>query len=110
MPLVLLCVSLMLVLLPKGDEFPMNLLDFSRRSSENPSNGQLELREQKADAKITVLKTVVFETNKELPASKLPCTIRAHSLREIFHAISYVFKSGCPRRPGTSLPLANTRC
>jgi hypothetical protein len=87
----------------------MNLLDFSRRSSENPSNGQLELREQKADAKITVLKTVVFETNKELPASKLPCTIRAHSLREIFHAIFYVLKSGCPRRLGTSPPLVNER-
>ncbi len=33
-----------------------------------------------------------------LPASKLPGTMRAHSLREIFDAIFYVLKSGCPWR------------
>jgi hypothetical protein len=52
---------------------------------------------------------VVFEANKEFPASKLPGTRRAHSLREIFHAMFSVFNSGCPRRLGTSLPLVNAR-
>jgi putative transposase len=41
-----------------------------------------------------------------LPASKLPSTMRAHSLREIFDAIFYVLKSGCPWRmlPGDFPP------
>ncbi len=41
-----------------------------------------------------------------LPASKLPGTMRAHSLREIFDAIFYVLKSGCPWRllPGDFPP------
>ena len=33
-----------------------------------------------------------------LPASKLPGRLRAHSLRDIFDAIFYVLKSGCPWR------------
>src|SRR5215216_7359679 len=41
-----------------------------------------------------------------LPASKLPCKLRAHSLREIFDAIFYVLRSGCPWRllPGDFPP------
>jgi putative transposase len=41
-----------------------------------------------------------------LPASKLPGKMRAHSLREIFDAIFYVLKSGCPWRllPGDFPP------
>ena len=41
-----------------------------------------------------------------LPASKLPGTMRAHSLREIFYAIFYVLKSSCPWRllPGDFAP------
>jgi hypothetical protein len=35
--------------------------------------------------------------------------LSAHYLHEIFHAIYYVLKSGCPRRLGTSLPLVNAR-
>jgi hypothetical protein len=31
-----------------------------------------------------------------LPASKLPGKMRTHALREIFDAIFYVLKSGCP--------------
>ena len=33
-----------------------------------------------------------------LPASKLPGRLRAHSLRDIFDAIFYILKSGCPWR------------
>src|SRR5215218_2514762 len=33
-----------------------------------------------------------------LPASKLPGKMRTHALREIFYAIFYVLKSGCPWR------------
>jgi putative transposase len=33
-----------------------------------------------------------------LPASKMPGRLRAHSLRDIFDAILYVLKSGCPWR------------
>ncbi len=33
-----------------------------------------------------------------LPASKLPGRLRAHSLRDIFDAIFYVLRSGCPWR------------
>ena len=41
-----------------------------------------------------------------LPASKLPDKMRAHALREIFDAIFYVLKSGCPWRllPGDFPP------
>ena len=41
-----------------------------------------------------------------LPASKLPSKMRAHALREIFDAIFYVLKSGCPWRllPGDFPP------
>ena len=40
-----------------------------------------------------------------LPASKLPAKMRAHALREIFDAIFYVLKSGCPwRLPGDFPP------
>jgi putative transposase len=41
-----------------------------------------------------------------LPASKLPDKLRAHSLREIFDAIFYVLRSGCPWRllPGDFPP------
>ena len=41
-----------------------------------------------------------------LPASKLASTMRAHSLCEIFDAIFYVLKSGCPWRllPGDFPP------
>lgn len=41
-----------------------------------------------------------------LPASKLSGKLRAHSLREIFDAIFYVLKSGCPWRllPGDFPP------
>jgi putative transposase len=33
-----------------------------------------------------------------LPASKLPGRLRAHSLRDVFDAIFYVLRSGCPWR------------
>src|SRR5919202_4814949 len=33
-----------------------------------------------------------------LPTSKLPGRLRAHSLRDVFDAIFYVLKSGCPWR------------
>ena len=33
-----------------------------------------------------------------LPASEVPGRLRAHSLRDIFDAIFYVLKSGCPWR------------
>ena len=41
-----------------------------------------------------------------LPASKLPGRLRAHSLRDIFDAIFYVLRSGCPWRmlPGDFPP------
>jgi putative transposase len=41
-----------------------------------------------------------------LPASKLPTKMRAHALREVFDAIFYVLKSGCPWRllPGDFPP------
>jgi putative transposase len=41
-----------------------------------------------------------------LPASKLPEKMRPHALREIFDAIFYVLKSGCPWRllPGDFPP------
>ena len=41
-----------------------------------------------------------------LPASKLPNRLRAHSLRDIFDAIFYVLRSGCPWRmlPGDFPP------
>jgi putative transposase len=41
-----------------------------------------------------------------LPTSKLPGRLRAHSLREIFDAIFYFFRSGCPWRllPGDFPP------
>jgi putative transposase len=41
-----------------------------------------------------------------LPASKLPTKMRTHALREIFDAIFYVLKSGCPWRllPGSFPP------
>ena len=41
-----------------------------------------------------------------LPASKLPGRLRAHSLRDIFDAIFYVLRSGCPWRmlPGDLPP------
>ena len=41
-----------------------------------------------------------------LPASKLPGKMRTHALREIFDAIFYVLKSGCPWRllPGDFPP------
>ena len=41
-----------------------------------------------------------------LPAPKLPAKMRAHALREIFDAIFYVLKSGCPWRllPGDFPP------
>ena len=44
-----------------------------------------------------------------LPASKLPGKMRVHALREIFDAIFYVLKSGCPWRllPG-DFPLWQT--
>jgi transposase len=41
--------------------------------------------------------------------SMLPGTMRANSLREIFHALFYIVKNGCPRHLGTSLPLAKAR-
>ena len=41
-----------------------------------------------------------------LPASKLPTNMRAHALREVFDAIFYVLRSGCPWRmlPGDFPP------
>ena len=41
-----------------------------------------------------------------LPASKLPGRMRVHTLREIFDAIFYILKSGCPWRllPGDFPP------
>ncbi len=41
-----------------------------------------------------------------LPASKLPGRLRAHSLRDVFDAIFYVLRSGCPWRmlPGDLPP------
>lgn len=41
-----------------------------------------------------------------LPASKLPSRLRAHSLRDVFDAIFYVLRSGCPWRllPGDFPP------
>jgi len=47
-----------------------------------------------------------------LSASKLPCKLRAHSLREIFDAIFYVLKSGCPWRllPGDFPPWQTVFC
>ncbi len=41
-----------------------------------------------------------------LPASKLPSRLRAHSLRDIFDAIFYILRSGCPWRmlPGDLPP------
>jgi putative transposase len=41
-----------------------------------------------------------------LPASKLPGKMRSHALREIFDAIFYILKSGCPWRllPGDFPP------
>jgi putative transposase len=41
-----------------------------------------------------------------LPDSKLPTKMRVHALREIFDAIFYVLKSGCPWRllPGDFPP------
>ena len=45
-----------------------------------------------------------------IPASMLLGTMRAHSLGEIFDAIFYDSKSGCPQRlRGTSLQLVNAR-
>jgi putative transposase len=41
-----------------------------------------------------------------LPAAKLPGRLRAHSLRDIFDAIFYILRSGCPWRmlPGDFPP------
>jgi putative transposase len=41
-----------------------------------------------------------------LPAAKLPGRLRAHSLRDIFDAIFYILRSGCPWRmlPGDLPP------
>jgi putative transposase len=52
-----------------------------------------------SDQEWTCLKT-------HLPASKLPNRLRAHSLRDIFDAIFYVLRSGCPWRmlPGDFPP------
>ncbi len=52
-----------------------------------------------SDAEWTCLKT-------HLPASKLPNRLRAHSLRDVFDAIFYVLRSGCPWRllPGDFPP------
>jgi putative transposase len=41
-----------------------------------------------------------------LPASKLPGRLRAHSLRDIFDAIFYVLRSGCPWRMLPGAPAA----
>lgn len=52
-----------------------------------------------SDAEWACLKT-------HLSASKLPSRLRAHSLRDIFDAIFYVLRSGCPWRmlPGDFPP------
>ena len=55
-----------------------------------------------SDRELVCLKT-------HLTASKLAGTMRAHPLRDIYHAIFCVLNSGCPRRLGTSLPLVNAR-
>ena len=52
-----------------------------------------------SDAEWACLKT-------HLPAAKLPSRLRAHSLRDVFDAIFYVLRSGCPWRmlPGDFPP------